>query len=70
MHFFDVFLSLQDTLPFIYISVPPSGALEIGFVLLVKSFFTESSGLVYAFIATASLMARVFVMRVLGINWG
>lgn len=68
----DIFLSLQSNLPFIYVSVPPSGLLEVGFVLVVKalSYIAESPALVYACIATASLMTRVLIMRRLGINWG
>ncbi len=66
-----IFLSLQNNLPIIYVNVPPSGLLEVGFVLLVRALFfiTESPELVYALIATISLMTRVFIMRRLGINW-
>ncbi|MFL8988877.1 EpsG family protein [Pseudomonas sp. QLc11A] len=67
----DIFFSLQSNLPFIYVSIPPSGLLEVGFVLFVRALFfiTESPELVYALIATISLMTRVFIMRRLGINW-
>lgn len=71
LSFGDVVWLLDGRAPYIYVRVEPTGLLEVGFVLLVRAFFTLSGSpeLVYAWIATLSLMLRIYVMRLLGIGW-
>ena len=67
----DIWAQLQAFFPYPYILVPPAGFFEVGFAVAVWSLL--ATGLdgetTYAIVGTLSIVARVLLMRSLGVGW-